>query len=95
MSPKECLKYNFAGLNFAWKCIGFNMKTDGRWLLEIIIDDPSYTEAYCDEIKEVIIEALAGFACHYKNAQAAKILADKITGLVYTVNGECIEPPGE
>ncbi len=71
------------------------MTIDGRWLYEVTIDDPAYSEAYCDEIKEVIIEALAGFACHYKNPMSAKNLADQITGLEYTVNGECIEPPSE
>jgi len=69
------------------------MAVDGRWLYEVTIDDPAYSEIEQDEIKEVIIEALAGFGCHYKRPMSAKILADSITGLEYTVNGEMIEPP--
>lgn len=94
ISPKECLKNNFTGITFTFDTIGYNPKIDGRWLYEIRLCE-DYTEEEADEFKEVIIEGLAAFSAHIKTLQGAKTLADKITGLCFMVNGECIEAPGE
>ena len=91
ISPKECLKNNFVGILYSFDCVAFNMQTDGRWLYEIRLDE-SYTDDEADELREVFIEALAAFGAHLKNAMSAKCLASELTGITYTVNGECIEP---
>lgn len=78
ISPKECLKNNFTGLDIKFNCLGFNFKLDGRWLYEIEISD-NYNVDEQLEYKDIILEALQPFACHIKTLDSAKILIEKIT----------------
>ena len=92
ISPKQCLNHNFAGLKFAWDCIGHKIQEDGRWLYEIKLDE-SYTPEKSAELRDVFIEALAAFSAHLKTPESAKELADKLTGISFTIDGETREPP--
>jgi hypothetical protein len=92
ISPKECLKNNFAGIKYAWRCLGWNTKQDGRWLYEIELDD-AYSPAEAAELQQIFVEGLAAFAAHLKTPESAKELAEKVTGLAWSVKDERIEAP--
>lgn len=94
ISPKECLKHNFPGIEYTWRCIGFDTKKDGRWLYEIRLDE-SYTAEQVAELRDVFVEGLAAFGAHLKTPTTAKELADKVTGLSFAIKGEAIKPPLE
>ena len=90
ISPKQSLKYNFPGILFSWKCLGFDRKLDGRWLYEIELDK-SYSSQEAIDLQEVFIEALASFGSHLKTVTSAKELAEKVTKQVYKIVGKKIE----
>ena len=75
-----------------WRCVGFNMKIDGRWLFEICLCE-DYTDAEADEFKEEIKEGLGGFGAHLQSTAAAQALAGRITGQDFVINGESLELP--
>lgn len=90
VSPKECLKYNFIGIKYSFRCLGFNHKIDGRWLYEIELDD-SYTTEKTTELQAIFQEALMPFACHLKTLQSAKELAEKINeGVIFDIKKDKI-----
>jgi len=92
ISPKQALKYSFAGLKFTWDCMGHRMAEDGRWLYEITLDK-NYSTKEAEELQTVFLEGLAAFGAHLKTPASAKELADKVTGLTFTIDGEIIKPP--
>ena len=94
ISPKECLKYSFAGIKFDCNCLGHNMAKDGRWLYEIKLDE-SYTAEEATELQAVFVEGLAAFGAHLKTPASVKELADKITGLSFVIKGDAIEAPAK
>ena len=94
ISPKECLKNNFAGLLYSFVCIGNNMQVDLRWLYEITIDD-SYTPSRKQQLKQVFVEAMLGFSGHLKTLNSAKTLAETLTGLTYEIVDDKIVPVEE
>lgn len=86
VSPKNSLRDNFTGLKYSWECMGHNRKVDGRWLYKLEVES--------EEIRDVFLEALQPYAGHLKTPESARILAEKLTGRPYAVDGEKIVDVG-
>ena len=88
LSPKHQLARGFKDIPLSFKCLGSGHSTDGRWLYEIETDTLEH--------RDVILEGLQMWGAHLKTLDSAKALADKLTGVVWTINttrGKIIPPP--
>ena len=88
LSPKLHLGNGFKGIPVVFKCIGNGHAEDGRWLYEIETDTLEH--------QDIILEGLQMWGAHLKTLDSAKALADKLTGIVWTINttrGKIIPPP--
>lgn len=94
LEPYDQLSSGFKGIDVAHKLVCCNRSIDGRYLVEVCIGSTQqYTDQQCLTYKEVIVEGLSAWSGHEKTLQSAKLLAESITGVSWSITEDgAIEP---
>jgi hypothetical protein len=77
--PHKLISEVLVGLDVTIDLVCFDHNKDGRILYLVSSSEDS-------EVKEVILEAFSGYAGHEKTLNSAKVLAEKITEIVWEID---------